>query len=47
MLFLNFTGVTDAGMEHLKNLGELQTLYIGATHVTDAGLKYLENLTHN
>jgi hypothetical protein len=37
--------VTDAGLEHLKNLTNLVTLELeGAAGVTDAGLAFVENL---
>jgi hypothetical protein len=37
--------VTDAGLEHLKGLTQLRTLFLGYTSVTDAGLKHLKGLT--
>jgi hypothetical protein len=42
---LTGTQVTDAGLEHLKRLGQLQLLYIGHTQVTDAGLEHLKGLS--
>ena len=33
-------------MEHLKGLGQLQTLSLNDTGVTDVGLKYLKGLRH-
>ena len=39
------TKVTDAGLEHLKGLTDLQTLELLHTKVTDAGLEHLEGLT--
>jgi internalin A len=40
-LTLSQTGVTDAGLKHLKELTELQTLSLWKTKVTDAGAKDL------
>ena len=37
--------VADAGLEHLKGLTNLKTLYLNSTNVTDAGLKHLKGLT--
>ena len=37
--------VTDAGLEHLKGLTNLQDLYLGFSKVTDAGLEHLKGLT--
>jgi Leucine-rich repeat (LRR) protein len=42
---LNGTTVTDAGLEHLKRLIQLQRLSLAFTKVTDAGLKHLNGLT--
>src|SRR3954467_3455553 len=36
--------VTDAGLNHLASLGELQTLVLKDTRVTDAGLTHLAAL---
>ena len=36
------TKVTDAGLEHLKGLGQLQELRLAATDVTDKGVKKLQ-----
>ena len=45
-LILANTGVTDAGVAHLKELaGTLQVLTLDGTQVTDAGLAHLEGLT--
>ena len=37
--------MTDAGLEHLKGLTQLQSLCLGNTKVTDAGLEHLKGLT--
>jgi uncharacterized protein YjbI with pentapeptide repeats len=37
--------VTDAGLEHLKRLTSLHTLYLNGTEVTDTGLDDLKRLT--
>ena len=39
------TRVTDAGLVHLRDLVNLQELWLADTKVTDAGLKWLEDLT--
>jgi hypothetical protein len=39
------TEITDAGLEHLKGLSALQTLYLNDTKVTDTGLACLKGLT--
>jgi hypothetical protein len=36
-LYLGDTAVTDAGLEHLKELTQLQTLGLDHTQVTDEG----------
>lgn len=38
--------VSDAGLEHLKRLTNLRTLYLSETAVTDAGLEHLKGLTN-
>jgi len=38
--------VTDAGLEHLKGLTELQVLNLYVTSITDAGLEHLKGLTN-
>ena len=43
-LHLDFTGVTDAGLEHLLGLGRLQFLTVFDTKVTYAGLVRLKGL---
>ncbi|MGA2064768.1 MAG: hypothetical protein ABSG86_07355 [Thermoguttaceae bacterium] len=43
-LDLTQTAVTDAGLEHLKGLTQLQSLYLGS-EVTDAGLEHLKDFT--
>ena len=39
------TQVTDAGLEHLKGLTDLESLDLRLTKVTDAGLEHLKGLT--
>ena len=39
------TQITDAGLVHLKDLTNLQRLYLDQTQVTDAGLVHLKGLT--
>jgi Leucine-rich repeat (LRR) protein len=39
------TNVTDAGLEHLNGLTQLQSLDLRVTNVTDAWLKHLKELT--
>ena len=43
---LFFASVTDADLEHLKALTNLQTLNLSVTNITDAGLEHLEGLTN-
>jgi len=43
-LNLHRTGISDAGLEHLKDLKNLTTLTIGDTRITNAGLKALTRL---
>jgi len=43
-LDLSGTKITDAGLEHLKDLPQLQTLDLSGTKVTDAGLERLQGL---
>jgi thiol-disulfide isomerase/thioredoxin len=43
-LNLHRTGISDAGVEHLKGLRHLTTLTIGNTRITNAGLKALTAL---
>ena len=38
---------TDAGLEHLKGLSNLQELYLGKTQVTDEGIKKLQQALPN
>jgi Leucine-rich repeat (LRR) protein len=42
---LSGTKVTDAGLEHLKGLSQLQWLQFNGTQVTDAGLEHLKGLS--
>jgi len=46
VLRLEDTGVTDAGLEHVKGLAGLIRLDLDGTGVTDAGLKHLKGLTN-
>ena len=41
---LGNTNVTDEGVEHLKGLNQLETLWLNNTQVTDAGLERLKGL---
>jgi hypothetical protein len=41
------TKVTDAKLEHLKGLTQLQQLYVGSTQVTDAGIDDLKKALLN
>jgi hypothetical protein len=44
---LDHTGITDAGLEHLKGLKNLKCLWIPGGHVSDEGLEKLrEALPH-
>jgi hypothetical protein len=43
-LWLDHSGVTDAGLVHLLTLGQLQVLVLDNTEVTDAGLVHLQGL---
>jgi len=45
-LFLVQTRVTDAEVEHLKRLPQLEELGLTGTQITDAGLGYLKGLTN-
>jgi hypothetical protein len=42
ILRLAETGITDAGLEHLKGLANLRYLYLSETQTTDAGVQRLE-----
>ena len=42
---LRFTPITDAGLEHLKGLTSLTTLYLDGPPITDAALEHLKGLT--
>lgn len=44
-LSLNFSRITDAGMENLKGLTSLTSLKLDYTKITDAGLVHLKGLT--
>lgn len=39
-------GVTDAGLEHLQGLNNLEWLNISHTQVTEAGLEHLKGMTN-
>ena len=41
---LGDTKITDAGLEHLRELPQLQSLNLSDTKITDAGLKHLQGL---
>jgi internalin A len=41
---LRGTQITDAGLEHLKGLTSLKSLYLNGTQITDAGLEHLKVL---
>ena len=45
VVYLKNSPVTDAGLEHLRGLTQLQYLSLDSTHVTDAGLEHLRGLT--
>ncbi|MCE9557302.1 MAG: hypothetical protein K8T91_28470 [Planctomycetes bacterium] len=45
-LWLNYTGVTDAGLAHLTHLKNLDTLDLEYTRITDAGLEHLTGLSN-
>lgn len=44
ILWLNGTNITDAGLEYLRALPQLQELYLGPK-ITDAGLEHLKGLS--
>lgn len=44
-LNLNYTQVTDAGLERVKGLNKLTSVGLVSTQVTDAGLEHLNGLT--
>ena len=44
---MDSTQVTDAGLEHLKGLTNLQLLWIAKTQVTDEGVKKLQQALPN
>ena len=37
--------MTDAGLEHISGLSQLESLFLDGTQVAGAGLEYLKNLT--
>jgi hypothetical protein len=43
---LGFTQITDAGLEHLEGLTNLEVLLLDGTRATDAGLMHLKGLTN-
>ena len=43
-LYLNKTGITDAGLKHLSGLKQLRRLHLANTAITDAGIKNLAGL---
>ena len=46
IVVLNNAQVTDAGLEHLRGLSQLQELFLANTKVTDTGLENLKGLSH-
>jgi Leucine-rich repeat (LRR) protein len=42
---MSHTQISDAGLEHLKDLTGLQRLWLSSTRITGAGLAYLDGLT--
>ena len=44
-VILNNSGISDAGLEHLKGLPQVQELALCNTKVSDAGLEHLKGLT--
>jgi hypothetical protein len=42
--FVSYPPVTDAGLEHLRGLAQLQNVYLNSILVTDAGLEHLKGL---
>ena len=47
VLFLGSTEVTDAGIEHLKGLTQLQFLHLENAQVTDVGVAKLKKVLPN
>jgi hypothetical protein len=45
-LDLRRTGVSDAGLERLREFQNLRELWLGDTEVSDAGLEFLREATH-
>ena len=43
--YVDYKQATDAGLEHLKGLTNLRSLWLDNTQVTDAGLEHLKGLT--
>jgi len=41
MVSVGGTGITDAGLSHLKDMVKLEVLYLDGTALTDAGLVQL------
>jgi hypothetical protein len=46
-LYLDDTGITDAGLKHLVGLTRLQELDLHGTHVTDEGIAKLQEALPN
>jgi hypothetical protein len=44
LLDLTDSGITDAGLAHLKNLPKLEWLRLDGTEVTDAGLEHIKGM---
>jgi hypothetical protein len=47
LLYLSSTRVTDAGLEHLKGLTEIEWLFLPGTQVTDGGVNELQKALPN
>ena len=44
-VYMSGTGVTDAGLQHLKGAPHFERLWLNDTRVTDAGLEQIQELT--
>lgn len=44
LLYLHDSGITDAGLVHVKGLTQLKSLWLDGTAITDSGLAHLEGL---
>lgn len=45
-LELHYTGITDAGFEHIEGLAKLEVLRLKGTKISDAGLEHVKGLTN-